>query len=88
MAPKNVYRSMKGDGAKPVSEMPTKQQIMTSGDHYGVYQCNITPWLEKLRQEYCVTAEQKDYEITDETLDKALTKMANDKPGRDLIAGI
>ena len=34
------------------------------------------PWLEKLRQEYCVTAEQKDYEINDEILDKVLTKTA------------
>ena len=44
VAPKKVYRSMKGDGGKPVSEMPTKKQnrLITFGDHYGVYQCNIT----------------------------------------------
>ena len=88
---KNVYRSIKGERAKPVSEMPTKQQI---NDFWGslwgipVQHNNEAPWLEKLRHEYCVTAKQKDYEITDEILDKALTKMANDKPGRDLIAGI
>ena len=71
--------------------MPTKQQI---NDFWGslwsipVQPNNEAPWLEKLRQEYCVTTEQKDYEITDEILDKALTKVPNDKPGRDLITGI
>ena len=69
---------MKGDGVKPVSEMPTKQQI---NDIWGslwsipVQHNNEAPWLEKLRQEYCVAAEQKNYEITDEILDKTLTKM-------------
>ena len=82
---------MKGDGGKPVSEMSTKQQI---NDYWGslwsmpVQHNGEAPWLEKLRQQYCVTAEQKYYEINDEILDKVLTKMANDKPGRDLIAGI
>ena len=91
VAPKKVYQSMKGDGGKPVSEMPTKQQI---NNFWGslwsipVQHNSEAPWLEKLRQEYCVTAEQKDYEINDEILDKVLTRMANDKPGRDLIAGI
>ena len=82
---------MKGDGGKPISEMSTKQQI---NNFWGslwsipVQHNSEAPWLEKLIQEYCVTAEQKDYEINGEILDKVLTRMANDKPGRDLIAGI
>ena len=91
VAPKKVYRFMKGDGGKSVSEMPTKQRINNVwGSLWSipVLHNSEAPWLEKLRQEYCVTAEQKDYETNDEILDKVPTKMANDKPGRDLIAGI
>ena len=35
-----------------------------------------------------MNVEQKQYEITDEILNKILSRMANDKPGRDLVCGV
>ena len=47
-----------------------------------------TLWIETLRDEYYKNVEQKQYEITNEILDKILSWMANDKPGRDLVCGV
>ena len=46
------------------------------------------PWLEDPKQECCKNVKAKDYEIPDEVLDTVLSKLANDKPGRDLLPGL
>ena len=43
-----------------------------------------TSWIETLRDQYCRNAKQKQYEI----LDKILSQMVNDKPGRDPVCGV
>ena len=45
-------------------------------------------WLNEIREEYCKDVNPKPCVITDEILNKILSKMANDKPGRDLIPGL
>ena len=47
-----------------------------------------SPWIKELEEEYCKEVHQNDYEITDEILNKVLTKLANDKPGRDQLTGV
>ena len=42
------------------------------------------PWLQILQKDYPPETQKKECEITDEIFDKAVSKMANDKPGRDL----
>ena len=90
-AHKKVYRSMKGENSGPVKDMLTKQNVQ---DFWSTLwgtpvQHKIdTPWIETLRNEYCRNAEQKQYEINNEILDKILSQMANDKPGRDLVCGV
>ena len=45
-------------------------------------------WINKLKTNYCANVNQKDYEINLETLNKALSKIQNNKmPGRDMIIG-
>ena len=46
------------------------------------------PWITILEKEYCVDAHPAEYEITDELLEKVIGKMANDKPGKDLVTGL
>ena len=38
--------------------------------------------------ENCKDVHEKEYEITDEVLAKVLKRPANDKPARDLVAGL
>ena len=87
VAPKIVYRMMKGENNGPVKDMPEKEKIKgswggswSSATHYK----QDVPWLHTLHNEYATDAQQKEYEITDEILEKVLSKMANDKPGKDL----
>ena len=47
-----------------------------------------TPWMEMLKREYCKEATQKTYETDDKVMDKVLSKMANNKFGKDLITGL
>ena len=44
--------------------------------------------MKQLDKDYCNNVTQKEYNITDEAFDKVLKKMANDNPGRDLLAGV
>ena len=44
--------------------------------------------MKTLVEEYCQECEQKEYEISGEVLEKVLKRLANDKPGRDLVAGL
>ena len=90
-APKKVYRSMKGQGTVSIKEIPTKEEIT----HFWgalwenpVQHKDDTPLMKQLDKDYCNNVTQKEYSITDEVLDKVLKKMANDKPGRDLLAGV
>ena len=46
------------------------------------------PWLKDTKEVYCRNVTPKIYEITNEIQDKVLSKLANDKPGRDLVPGI
>ena len=45
-------------------------------------------WMNTLKEEYCRDAQQYHYEITDEVLERILKCLANDKPGRDQVAGV
>ena len=90
-APKKVYSSMKGENAGPVKDTPRSHGVKefwgtlwgTSVEHNA-----DAPWITTLRDEYFMNVEQKQYEITDETLNKILSRMANNKPGRDLVCGV
>ena len=91
VAPKIVYRELKGDKGNKVNEMSSQEGVEefwkslwgTPTQHN-----EEAPWIKELEKEYCTDANQKDYEITDEILDRVLTKLANDKPGRDQVAGV
>ena len=49
---------------------------------------NNALWIDELKTNYCVNANQKDYKINIETLQKALSKIQNNKsPGPDMIIG-
>ena len=83
MAPKKVYCSFKGEGTKSAKEIPTKEE--TTNFWSNLWEIPIqhkedTPWMKTLKEEYC--------KITDEVLEKVLKRLANDKPGRDLVAGL
>ena len=45
-------------------------------------------WMNTLKEEYCRDAQQYHYETTDEVLERILTRLANNKHGRDQVAGI
>ena len=82
---------MKGDNAGPVKDTPTSHGVQKFwGTLWGtsVEHNPDAPWITTLRDEYCMNVEQKQYEITDEILNKILSRMANDKPGRDLVCGV
>ena len=91
VAPKTVYRTMKGENKGPVKDMPEKEKVegfwggfWSTATHYK----QDAPWLHTLHNEYAADAQQKEYEITDEILEKVLSKMTNDKPGKDLTTSI
>ena len=91
ISPKKVYRSLKGEYLGPVKEMPTKEETQNFWSSlWGkpVHHNKNAPWLQLLKEEYCVDATQEPYEITDKILDKILSKLANDKPGRDQVTGL
>ena len=44
--------------------------------------------MKQLDKDYSNNVTQKEYNIAHEVLDKVLKKMANDKPRRDLLAGV
>ena len=91
ISPKKVYRSLKGECLGPVKEMPRKEETQNFWSSlWGkpVHHIKNVPWLQLLKEEYCVDATQELYEITDEILDKILNKLANDKPGRDQVTGL
>ena len=82
---------MKGENAGPVKDTPTSHGVQEFwGTLWGtsVEHNPDAPWITTLRDEYCMNVEQKQYEITDEILNKILSRMANDKPGRDLVCGV
>ena len=41
LAPKKVYRSLKGEGEKPIKDMPSKEEVSNLWSRYGKYQYNI-----------------------------------------------
>ena len=88
VSPKKIYREMR-DGSKiKVSRMPEQSKVedFWSSIWSIPLQHNAEAhWLNEIREEYCKDVNPKLYVITDEILNKILSKMANDKPGRDLI---
>ena len=86
-----MYRSFKGQGKKPPKEIPTKDETTNFWEAlWGnpIQHKEETLWMKTLVEEYCQECEQKEYEISDEALEKVLKRLANDKPRRDLVAGL
>ena len=87
IAPKTVYRTMKGENKGPVKDMPDQSKVEEFwGGLWGTqtqYNKNA-PWLHTLERDYVPNAQQKEYEITEEIFDKVISKMANNKPAKDL----
>ena len=83
VAPKTVYRELNRESEKAINEMPTKERMeefWSSLWGKPTEQNKNTPWIKELEEEYCKEVHQKDYEITDEILNKVLTKLANENP--------
>ena len=87
IALKTVYCTMKGENKGPVKDMPDQSKVEEFwGGIWGTqtqYNENA-PWLHTLERGYVPNAQQKEYEITEEIFDKVISKMANDKLGKDL----
>ena len=82
---------MKGQNSEPVKVMPSKeetQSFWSSMWEKEVKHKQDAPWIQVLRNEYCVEAQQVQYVITDDIFDKVLHRLANDKSGRDQVVGI
>ena len=91
ISPKKVYRSIKGENSEPVKVVPSKEETQSFWSSMwgkAVKHKQDTPWIQVLRNEYCVEAQQEQYVITDDIFDKVLHRLANDKPGRDQVVGI
>ena len=88
--PKSVYRSMKGNTIE-VKDMPNKDDIQAFWKSIWNlkidYNTNAT-WIKELKTNYCANVNQKNYKINIEALQKALSKIQNNKsPGPDMIIG-
>ena len=73
IAPKKVYRSFKGEGTKPLKEIPTKDETANFWEAlWGnpVQHKEETLWMKMTVEEYCQECEQKEYEISDESWKK------------------
>ena len=87
IAPKSVFRTMKGEGSEPVRDVPDPEKLEKFWGGLWGTEADFNkeaPWLKTLEREYVTNATQLEYEITDEILDKVIAKMSNDKPGIDL----
>ena len=88
---KKVYRSLKEEGKKPIKDMPSKEEVSNFWSQLWeipVQHNEDADWMNTLKEGYCRDAQQYHYEITDEVLERILKPLANDKPGRDQVAGI
>ena len=87
ITPRIVYHTMKGENKGPVKDMPDQYKVEEFwGGLWGTqaqYNENA-PLLHTLERDYVPNAQQKEYEITEKIFDKVISKMANDKPGKDL----
>ena len=82
---------MKDGNSHKVNNMPEQSEVETfCKSIWNVLTQHNTEasWLHDLRQEYCKNVNPKSYQITNEIFDKVFSKLANDKPGRDLIPGL
>lgn len=84
-AHKKAYRSMKGHRTTPIKEI---KKFLGALCENPIQHNKDTPLMKQLDKDYCKNGTQKEINITDEDLDKILKKMANDKTGRDLLAGV
>ena len=86
VAPKKVYRSMREGGNHKIINAPEQSEMETFWKatwNIPTQHNDEAPWLKDMKEEYCRNVTPKIYEITDEILDKVLSKLANDKPGRE-----
>ena len=91
LALQKVYWSFKREGKKFIKDMPSKEKISNFWSQLweiSVQHNEDADWMNTLKEEYCRDAQQYHYEITDEVLERILKRPANDKPGRDQVAGI
>ena len=81
---------MKGNTIE-VKNIPTKVNMQTFWK--SIWNVKIdhntnASWIKELKTNYCANVNQNYYEINLETLNKALSKIQNNKtPGRDMIIG-
>ena len=83
IAPKSIFRTMKGEGSEPIRDVPDQEKLEKFWGALWGTETDFNkeaPWLKTLEREYVTNATQLEYEITDEILDKVIAKMPNDKP--------
>ena len=91
VSPKKIYREMRDGSNIKVSQMPEQSKVedfWSSVWSIPLQHNAEAHWMNEIREEYCKDVNPKPYVITDEILNKILSKMVNDKPGRDLIPGL
>ena len=79
---------MKDQNSKPVSDMPEQSKVNNFRRSLWSEKTNYNkeaPWVKILEREYCVDAQLANCEITDNTLEKVIGRMANDKLRKDLV---
>ena len=82
---------MEGENKGPVKDMPDQSKVEEFWEGLWGTQTQYNenaPWLHTLERDYVPNAQQKEYEITEEIFDKVISKMANDKLGKDLTTCI
>ena len=87
---KAVYRSKKGNNIN-ATEIPTTEDIESFWKNIWGKESNFhkeAEWIKNLEKNYFNNIRQQPYKITDEILNKAVSKLFLGKsPGRDLIKG-
>ena len=85
-----LYRSRKG-GVIEIEDVPSKENIEDYWGSIWNQDGDYGPeafWLNDVQKTYCENASQKTHKITKEILDKAISKVQNNKsPGPDEIIG-
>ena len=88
--PKAVYRSMKGNNLN-ATEIPTTEDMESFWKNIWGKESNFhkeAKWIKNLEKNYCNNVRQQPYKMTDEILNKAVSKLFPVKLlGRDLIKG-
>ena len=91
VSPKKIYREMRYGSKIKVSQIPEQSKVEDFWSSIWSIPSEHNAkahWLNEIGEEYCKDVNPKPCVITDEILNKILSKMANEKPGRDLIPGL